>query len=86
MKVLFHAVLYPFTEFVFKHGNHVSEVIAESLDMMNLLHMFDLQEQIMEMAINLKTSFMSIVSFEQFFCGEFVMSSLTFWKYCLSFV
>lgn len=67
MKVLFHAVLYPFTEFVFKHGNRVSEVIAESLDMMNLLHMFDLQEQIMEMAINLKTLFMSIVSFEQFF-------------------
>lgn len=67
MKVLFHAVLYPFAEFVFKHGNHVSEVIAESLDMMNLLHMFDLQEQIMEMAINLKTLFMSIVSFEQFF-------------------
>lgn len=67
MKVLFRAVLYPFTEFVFKHGNHVNEVIAESLDMMNLLHMFDLQEQIMEMAINLKTLFMSIVSFEQFF-------------------
>ena len=72
MKVLFHAVLYPFTEFVFKHGNHVNGVIAESLDMMNMLNMFDLQEQITEMTIKLKTLFMSIVSFEQ----------LLLWRVC----